>query len=140
MFDHIGIVVKDLEASARLYSRMLAPLGIRIVEEHRLAADSAWVVMSTGQPESPFFVIAEGRPTFWPMTARAGTAPVHLCFSAPSREAVDRFHELGLQHGAVDNGVPGVRRAPFHCAFLIDLDGNNVEAGCYFAADRGGSR
>ena len=133
MFDHIGIVAKDLKASARLYAHMLAPLGIRIVEKHRLAADSAWVVLSTGKPQSPFMVIAEGRPTFWSASATAATAPVHLCLSAHSREAVDRFHEAGLLHGARCNGAPGIRRHPFYCAFLIDLDGNNVEAGCYLA-------
>lgn len=133
MFDHIGIVARDLRASARLYAHMLAPLGIRIVEEHRLAADSAWVVLSTGKPRFPFFVIAEGRPTFWTGTATVSTSPIHLCFSAPSREAVDHFHEAGLLHGARDNGAPGIRRSPFYCAFLIDLDGNNVEAGCYLS-------
>lgn len=54
MFDHIGIVAKDLKASAKLYANMLAPLGIRIVEKHRIAVDSAWVVLSTGKPQSPF--------------------------------------------------------------------------------------
>lgn len=131
MFDHIGIVAKDLKASARLYAYMLAPLGIRIVEKHRLAADSGWVVLSTGKPQSPFFVIGEGRPTFWPENATAASSPLHLCFQAPSREAVDLFYEAGLKHGARDNGAPGIRREPFYCAFLIDLDGNNVEAGCY---------
>jgi catechol 2,3-dioxygenase-like lactoylglutathione lyase family enzyme len=133
MFDHIGIVAKDLKASARLYAHMLAPLGIRIVEKHRLAADSAWVVLSTGKPHFPFLVIGEGRPTFWTETATVATSPIHLCFSAPSREAVDRFHEAGLLYGARDNGAPSVRRSPFYCAFLIDLDGNNVEAGCYLS-------
>lgn len=112
---------------------MLAPLGIRIVEKHLIAVDSGWVVLSTGKPQSPFLVIGEGRPTFWSETATVASSPLHLCFSAPSREAVDRFHEVGLQHGARDNGAPGVRRAPFYCAFLIDPDGNNVEAGCYLS-------
>ena len=40
MFDHVGIVAKDLEASAKLYEYMLAPLGVRIVEKHRIAVDS----------------------------------------------------------------------------------------------------
>lgn len=133
MFDHIGIVVKDLKASARLYAHILAPLGIRIVEKHRIAADSGWVVLSTGQPQSPFLVIGEGRPTFWPENATVASSPLHLCFSAPSREAVDGFHKAGLEHGAFDNGPPGVRRQPFYCAFLIDLDGNNIEAGCYLS-------
>jgi catechol 2,3-dioxygenase-like lactoylglutathione lyase family enzyme len=137
MFDHIGIVAKDLDVSAGLYAEMLAPLGIRIFERHRLASDSAWVVFSTGQPASPFFVIAEGRPTFWTSAATPATSPIHLCFSAPSREAVDRFHAAGLLHGAHDNGAPGIRRPPFYCAFLLDPDGNNVEAGCYLTDGNG---
>ncbi|KWE99479.1 hypothetical protein WT72_30270 [Burkholderia pseudomultivorans] len=135
MFDHIGIVARDLKSSARLYASMLAPLGIRLVEKHRLSVDSAWVVFSTGKPQSPFFVIGEGRPTFWAADAVVATSPVHLAFSAPSREAVDQFYAAGLAHGARDNGSPGIRRQPFYCAFLIDLDGNNVEAGCYLHED-----
>ena len=60
-------------------------------------------------------------------------SPVHLCFSAPSAEAVDRFHALGLELGAKDNGHPGIRREPFYNAFLIDFDGNNIEAGVYLS-------
>ena len=131
LFDHIGIVVRDVKASAKLYGDMLKPLGYRLVEKHRLAVNSAWVVFSSGEARSPFFVLAEGRPTFWPKGASASTSPVHLCFSAPSREAVDQFHEAGLRRGAKDNGSPGIRRPPFYCAFLTDPDDNNVEAGCY---------
>jgi predicted lactoylglutathione lyase len=57
--------------------------------------------------------------------------PVHLAFRAPSREAVDRFHATGLRCGAKNNGDPGVRRGRYYCAFLIDFDGNNIEAGVY---------
>lgn len=131
MFDHIGIVVKDLKASAELYAHMLAPLGFKIMEKHRLAADSGWVVISSGRPQSPFLVLGEGRPTFWTTEARVAASPLHLCFAAPSKEAVDRFHASGLRHGARDNGAPGIRRPPFYCGFLIDFDGNNLEAGLY---------
>jgi catechol 2,3-dioxygenase-like lactoylglutathione lyase family enzyme len=131
MFDHVGIVVRDLKQSARLYTFILAPLGYKIVERHRTGPGEGWVVISGGEPASPFFVIGAGRPSFWGEAATAGASPVHLCFKAPSREAVDQFHRLGLAHGATCNGTPGVRRPPFYCAFLIDLDGNNVEAGHY---------
>jgi hypothetical protein len=43
---------------------------------------------------------------------------------------VNEFHSIGLELGAKDTGAPGVRRAPFYCAFLIDPDGNNIEAVC----------
>jgi catechol 2,3-dioxygenase-like lactoylglutathione lyase family enzyme len=133
MFDHLGIVVQDLRRSASLYAHMLAPLGLKIVEKHLRAPGEGWVVIASGQPAAPFFVIAAGRPSFWGDRAIAGASPVHLCFRAPSQAAVDRFHQAGLAHGARDNGAPGVRRPPFYCAFLIDHDGNNVEAGCYLA-------
>ncbi|MEA3177055.1 MAG: hypothetical protein QOI59_578 [Gammaproteobacteria bacterium] len=131
MFDHIGIVVSDLKRGARFYADVLAPLGIRIVEEHPFPNGEGWVVMSTGAPQSPFFVVGCGRPTFWSEANRPAMSPVHLCFAAPSRAAVDDFHKIGLERGARDNGAPGIRRPPFYCAFLIDPDGNNIEAGVY---------
>jgi catechol 2,3-dioxygenase-like lactoylglutathione lyase family enzyme len=131
MFDHIGIVVGDLKRSARLYGGALEPLGLKILEEHSRGPNDGWVVISRGEPESPFFVVAAGRPSFWGPEARPSLSPVHLCFTAPSKEAVDRFHTLGLDLGARDNGAPGIRRPPFYCAFLIDFDGNNIEAGLY---------
>ncbi|MFL6772364.1 MAG: VOC family protein, partial [Sphingomicrobium sp.] len=96
--------------------------------------DGGWIVISSGSPQAPFFVLAAGRPSFWTDLSEAGKSPVHLCFAAPSKEAVDRFHALGLQHGAKDNGAPGVRREPFYDAFLLDDDSNNIEAGVYVPA------
>jgi catechol 2,3-dioxygenase-like lactoylglutathione lyase family enzyme len=135
MIDHVGIVVADLKRSARLYGHMLAPLGLRILEKHRRGTNDGWIVMSTGIQQSPFFVIASGRPSFWGPEARASATPLHLCFSAPSRNAVDRFYATGLSRGAKDNGAPVIRRQPFYCAFLIDFDGNNIEAGLYLRDD-----
>lgn len=131
MFDHVGIVVSDLEAGAALYDAMLAPLGYKLLERHDTKPGEGWVVFSTGEPQTPFFVVAAGPPSFWPDAARAGLSPVHLCFRAPSREAVDQFHAAGLAHGARDNGPPGIRREPFYDAFLLDPDSNNIEAGIY---------
>lgn len=131
VIDHIGIVVADLRRSAAFYGRVLAPLGLRILEKHRRGPNDGWVVMSTGAPQAPFFVVAAGRPSFWRPEARPSASPLHLCFTAPSKDAVDRFHARGLLLGAKDNGAPGVRRPPFYCAFLIDFDGNNLEAGLY---------
>ncbi|KAJ5753523.1 uncharacterized protein N7511_007676 [Penicillium nucicola] len=64
--------------------------------------------------------------------------PSHIAFDAPSElpcpEAVDQFYKLALQHGGRDNGGPGIReemsRQPYYSAFVIDLEGNNVEAVC----------
>jgi len=68
---------------------------------------------------------------FWSSEHEPGKSPIHLAFTAPSKESVDQFHAAGLKLGARSNGEPGERRKPFYCAFLIDPDGNNLEAGVY---------
>jgi catechol 2,3-dioxygenase-like lactoylglutathione lyase family enzyme len=137
MFDHVGIVVSDLARSAKLYAAMLEPLGLKILEDHRTAGNEGWLVISSGKPQSPFFVLAGGRPTFWRADSEPAKSPLHLCFTAPSKEAVDRFHAIGLEHGAKDNGAPGIRRQPFYDAFLLDEDSNNIEAGVYLQSPNG---
>jgi catechol 2,3-dioxygenase-like lactoylglutathione lyase family enzyme len=137
MFDHAGIVVLNLARSAKLYAAMLEPLGLQIHEEHRTGANEGWLVISRGKPHEPFFVLSGGRPSFWRADSEAGRSPVHLCFTAPSKEAVDRFHAAGLEHGAKDNGAPGIRRQPYYDAFLLDFDSNNIEAGIYLQSPNG---
>jgi catechol 2,3-dioxygenase-like lactoylglutathione lyase family enzyme len=134
MFDHIGLVVSHRDKGWAFYERLLAPLGIKAWQKTPQPNGEGWMVMSTGAPQSPFFVVAAGRPSFWTPQSRAGQSPVHLCFTAPSKDAVDEFHATGLALGAKDNGAPGIRRAPFYDAFLIDFDGNNIEAGLYLPA------
>ena len=117
MFDHIGLKVKDVDASARFYTAALAPLGFVL--------DS--------QDESGAGLGPKGAPALWLYRAdRKSTASgTHVCFSAPDRAAVDRFHAAGTKAGGRDNGPPGVRKdysPKYYAAFLIDPDGNNVEA------------
>ena len=131
MFDHVGVVFKDLKRSGDFYKHVLEPIGITLAEDHAQADGTGWLVFGTGQPESPFFVAAAERPSFWSAEHVPAASPVHLDFRAPSREAVDLFHATGLRCGATDNGVPGVRRGRYYCAYLIDFDGNNIEAGVY---------
>jgi catechol 2,3-dioxygenase-like lactoylglutathione lyase family enzyme len=116
MFDHIGLRVKDLEAAARLYAAMLAPLG-------HVAGASGKEYAGFGPQDAPALWLHRDK--------RGGGA--HVALRAASREAVDRFHAAGLQAGAKDNGAPGLRTdyAPnYYAAFLLDADGNNVEAVC----------
>jgi predicted lactoylglutathione lyase len=84
-------------------------------------------VFGTGDSE-PFFAVSAGQPSFWSTTNTPASSPMHIAFRALSREAVDRFHAVGLECGATSNGAPGVRRRDRYQAFLIDLDGNNIEA------------
>ena len=131
MFDHVGVVFKDLAQSGSLYMQILREIGIQLIEDHTQADGTGWLVFGSGAPKSPFFVVAAGRPSFWGDGAVPAASPAHIAFRAPTRGAVDRFHAIGIRNGAVDNGQPGVRRRGYYCGFLLDLDGNNVEAGVY---------
>jgi catechol 2,3-dioxygenase-like lactoylglutathione lyase family enzyme len=120
MYDHIGLKVKDLKASVRFYSAALAELG------HVLAS----------QDESGAGLGPKGSPALW-LAADAGPhTPLHVAFTARSRAAVDAFHRAGLKAQGRDNGAPGLRTdysPTYYAAFLIDPDGNNVEAVCHSA-------
>ena len=131
MFDHIGIVVRDLAMAGRFYTACLAPLGYRLLADFSQPDGNGRLVYGSGGPADPFFVVAGGRPTFWQAENFAGAAPDHLAFQSPSREAVDAFHRAGLDSGGRDNGAPGQRRSStrYYAGFLIDPDGNHVEAG-----------
>jgi catechol 2,3-dioxygenase-like lactoylglutathione lyase family enzyme len=114
MFDHIGLKVKDVDASARFYRAALGAIG------HEQDASGGF-----GPP---------GAPGLWlyPAKQPAGLG-THIALKARDRAAVDRFHAAGLEAGGRDNGGPGLRPdyAPtYYAAFLIDPDGNNVEAVC----------
>jgi catechol 2,3-dioxygenase-like lactoylglutathione lyase family enzyme len=114
MFDHIGIRVTSLEAAVRLYTSMLAPLGY-----------------VTGSADATCFG-PKGKPALWLHKDSKGGG-CHVALRAESREAVERFHAEGLKAGARDNGRPGLRTdyAPtYYAAFLLDADGNNIEAVC----------
>ena len=118
MFDHIGLAVSDLARAVRFYQAALAPLG------YVLSSQDA-----SGAGFGP-----KGAPALWlyPTALPPGRA-AHVAFRAPQRDAVQRFHAAGLEAGGRDNGAPGLRAdyAPtYFAAFLLDPDGNNVEAVC----------
>ncbi len=115
LIDHIQLVVSDIEASRRLYKALFEALEIAIGGE---APDHIWadeLFISTKDSEA-----ANGE-----LTGRH-----HLAFQARDRAMVDAFYKAGLDGGGKDNGAPGER--PYHPgyygAFLLDPDGNNIEA------------
>jgi catechol 2,3-dioxygenase-like lactoylglutathione lyase family enzyme len=118
MLDHVGLEVSDVAASKAFYDRALEPLGISVV--------SHWEDKAFG------YGIVE-KPDFWIHERGEVGAPVHIAFSAPDRGTVDEFHRAALEAGGRDNGEPGLR--PYHenyyGAFVLDPDGNNVEAVCH---------
>jgi len=123
MFDHFGFVVRDLARSLRFYEACLAPLGLKVVERQGNEA-----VIISGDAEFPFIWMGTPRPQFWREEHDAARSPFHLALSAPSREAVATFHEAGLRAGGRDNGAPGARGNGYYAAYLLDPDGNNIEA------------
>ncbi len=132
MFDHLGFYTAcDLRERRAFYSSVLGTIGYRLLEDHTHPDGDGWLVFGSGLAQSAFFVVAKGRPERWRALQQPGLSPIHIAFRAPSRESVDQFHAAGLYEGAIDNGAPGVRRAPYYCCFLLDADGNNIEAGVY---------
>lgn len=121
MFDHVIIDVAVLDDSRRFYERALAPLGISVVVER----DDRYAFGGT-----------DGRPRFWIAARGTPARGVHLAFSAENHELVDAFHREAIAAGGSDNGPPGLRpqyHASYYGAFVLDLDGNNVEAVAHHA-------
>ena len=77
---------------------------------------------------------ADGKPFFWIGESERPAAPAHIAFAANSRADVDAFHRAGLSAEGLDNGAPGLRphyHPNYYGAFIIDPDGNNIEAVCH---------
>nr|WP_228431291.1 VOC family protein [Baekduia soli] len=111
--------VADVAASRRFYEAALAPLGFAVVMEVPGVAGAGF-----GVPGKPSFWIRPGGPA----------GPVHIAFHATDRGRVDAFHAAALQAGGTDNGPPGLRthyHPGYYGAFVLDPDGNNVEAVCH---------
>ena len=107
--DHLDLHASDFQRSAGFYETVLAPLGIPKLSEREGSACFTHVN-----------VVAQTPPT----------TALHLCFHARSRDEVDAFHQAGVEAGFRSNGTPGFRDyAPgYYAAYLLDPDGNNVEA------------
>ncbi len=129
-FDHVGIVVGSLKMSRRFYLACLEPLGISLLQDNSITDTEGWLVFGTSS-ESPFFVVSAGRPSFWRDEHLLGVSPMHIALSAKSIKAVDLFHSAGVANGGTNNGSPGERPSttPYYAAYLLDPEGNNIEAG-----------
>ena len=118
MLDHIGLGVTDVAKSKAFYEQALSPLGYK-------------VLMDFGEAVG----FGVDRPDFW-LGPQAEPTPSHVAFTSPDRETVDAFHRAALEAGGKDNGAPGVRaqyHPTYYGAFVLDPDGNNVEAVCHAA-------
>jgi catechol 2,3-dioxygenase-like lactoylglutathione lyase family enzyme len=113
----MGIGVGDLPRSKAFFEAALKPLGYELMMDFGEACGFG----------------AKGKPDFW-ITTRQRSGPVHIAFASDDRATVDAFHEAALAAGGEDNGGPGLREIyhpTYYGAFVLDPDGNNVEAVCH---------
>ena len=109
LIDHVHLKVKDLSASRRFYDAVLGALGLPPIQDYGDLLEADELCLSLGSPI---------------------TTGLHLAFQASDRDAVHRFHAAALAAGGRDNGAPGERQyhPGYYGAFVLDPDGNNVEA------------
>jgi len=125
MFDHVGIFVSDTARSFPFYENALAPLGI-VVRERQAQWGS--IVMS-GPDFPPFLWIGPAGGNYYGTAVKISERrPVHLAFRAATKAAVEEFYRAGLNFGGRDNGAPDDCGRGAYGAYLLDPDGNNLEA------------
>jgi catechol 2,3-dioxygenase-like lactoylglutathione lyase family enzyme len=118
VIDHVGLGVSDLNRSRAFFERALAPLGYRLLIER----DGS---LGFGRDGKPDLFVHVNRPV---------SGPTHVAVASPDRATVDAFHAAGLAAGGRDNGPPGLRphyHRHYYGAFVLDPDGNNLEAVCH---------
>ena len=117
MLDHVGLAVSDFAKSKSFFERALAPLGYKCLMEFPGAAGFG----------------REGKPDFWIAQGNKSN-PTHVAFAASERPVVDSFYKAATGAGGKDNGKPGLRKEyhpTYYGAFVLDPDGNNIEAVCH---------
>lgn len=132
MLDHTGFVVADLSRSRRFYDAIARPLELSATD---LGKDA--FLLGRGPGQVPYLWIGTLRPSYWVPGSRPGLNQMHIAFVASTRQAVDEFYTAAIAAGGRDNGPPGPRKGggEYYGAFVLDPDGNNIEAICRVAAD-----
>ncbi|UQA58009.1 VOC family protein [Polyangium aurulentum] len=122
MIDHVSVRVHDFDKAKQFYKDALAPLGYQLLMDY--------------PPHAAGFGVPH-KPDFWIGAAPEGEAvlaPTHVAIAAPDRATVDAFHRAAIAAGGKDNGAPGPRpqyHPGYYGAFILDADGNNIEAVCH---------
>jgi catechol 2,3-dioxygenase-like lactoylglutathione lyase family enzyme len=125
VIDHVGIRVSDLPASRRMYEAALAELGFSVQGEGEFEGDGYVLFGRAGSDDFSLHAVGSE-----PGRDRV-TVGAHIAFSAPDADAVERWHSAAVRSGGADNGRPGLRpeySGHYFAAFVLDPEGNNVEA------------
>ena len=112
----------DFAVAKAFYTQALEPLGVKVIMEFGQTAGLG----------------NDGKPDLWLSERGEPSGPMHIAITAPDRETVDAFYAAALQAGGTDNGAPGPRpeyHEAYYGAFVLDPDGNNVEAVCHRPSD-----
>jgi catechol 2,3-dioxygenase-like lactoylglutathione lyase family enzyme len=119
MIDHVSLAVSNLERAVAFYERAFAPLGLS-----RLVTRPAMVGFGKTYPE----VWINLRSGMQRLSPESGA---HICLRAKSTDEVDAFHAAAVAAGATSESQPSLRphdRVRYYAAFIIDADGNRIEA------------
>jgi catechol 2,3-dioxygenase-like lactoylglutathione lyase family enzyme len=125
MIDHTGVSATEFEKSKRFYEQALAPLGYQVMASFGPEVTGGVHVAGFGEPP---------KPDFWVTDSKKDATPMHVAFRAKNRAVVDAFYKAALAAGGRDNGAPGPRphyHQNYYGAFVLDPDGNNIEAVCH---------
>jgi catechol 2,3-dioxygenase-like lactoylglutathione lyase family enzyme len=127
MLDHTGIVVTDLSKARTFNDAVAKALGLGIATPHK-----EFFLLGRGPGQFPYLWIGTLRPSYWVEGSRAGINQMHVAFAAKDKAMVEEFHRATIAAGGRDNGKPGPRQGAenYYGAFVLDPDGNNIEA-CY---------
>ncbi|MFJ6025664.1 VOC family protein [Brevundimonas sp. NPDC092305] len=125
MLDHTGIVVTDLEAARRFYDAIAEPLGLAT----KSMAPEFFLLGKSQEESLPYLWIGTLIPSYWIEGSKPGINQMHVAFRADSKATVKAFYDAALEAGGRDNGPPGPREQfGYYGAFVLDPDGNNIEA------------
>jgi catechol 2,3-dioxygenase-like lactoylglutathione lyase family enzyme len=128
MIDHLSTYATDYPRTKAFYEAALGPLGYGLEHETVASWDAEF-------PERRFCAFGpSGKAVFWVVETRVVYTPRHLAFTASDRAPVAAFHTAALGAGGRENGTPGPRpiyHEHYYGAFVLDPDGNNVEAVCH---------
>ncbi len=126
MFDHTGIVVTDLASARRFYDAIALALDLQTAAN----GPESFLFGKSAEEPIPYLWIGTIRPSYWVEGSRPGINQMHVAFRARDKAMVNAFYQTALDNGGKDNGAPGPREGAgnYYGAFVLDPDGNNIEA------------